>query len=67
MLTQKKIFVFVTFLIWVNAGLMYVLTEQFLQGSVPLKHLLGLRLLNEEILFMSSQRSSIKEVNDWGP
>ena len=50
--------VLVTLLIWVN-----VLTEQFLQGNVPLRH-----LLNEEMLFMSCRRSVIKEVGKWlGP
>ena len=34
--------------------------EQFLQGNVPLRH-----LLNEETLFMSWRGSAIKEVNDW--
>ena len=34
--------------------------EQFLQRNVPLR-----RLLNEEILFVSWRRSSIKELNDW--
>ena len=33
--------------------------EQFLQGNVPLRH-----LLNEETSFMSWQRSAIKELND---
>ena len=32
----------------------------FLQGNVPLRH-----LQNGETLFMSGQRSAIKEVNDW--
>ena len=32
----------------------------FLQGTVPLRH-----LLNEETLLMSLQRSSFNEVNDW--
>ena len=36
-----------------------VLTEQFLQGHVSLRH-----LLNEETLFISLQRYAIKEVND---
>ena len=34
--------------------------EQFLQGNVPLRH-----LLHEEILFISCWRSAIKVVNDW--
>ena len=34
--------------------------EQFLQGNVPLRH-----LLNEETLYMYWQRSAIIEVNDW--
>ena len=37
-----------------------VLMEQFLEGNVPLRH-----LLNEKTLLMSWQRSAIKEVNDW--
>ena len=37
-----------------------MLTEQFLQENVPLRH-----LLNEETLLMCLQRSAIKEVNDW--
>ena len=36
------------------------LTEQFLQGNVPL-----IFLLNEETLFMYWRRSAIKEVNNW--
>ena len=36
------------------------LTEQFLQGNIPLR-----QLLNEVSLLMSSLRSAIKEVNDW--
>ena len=53
-LTQKRRLVFVTLLICVN-----VLTEQFLQGNAPFRH-----LLNEETLFLSSQISTIKEVNE---
>ena len=34
--------------------------EQFLQGNIPLRH-----LLNAETLFMSWRRSAIKDVNDW--
>ena len=37
-----------------------LVTEQFLQENVPLRD-----LLNEEIVFMSRQKSAIKEVNDW--
>ena len=36
--------------------------EHFLQGNVPLRH-----LLNEETLFMSRLKFAIKEVNDWAP
>ena len=57
-MTQKRIFVFVTLLIWVNVPVS--LTEQFLQGNVPLRH-----LLNAETLFMSWQRITIQEENDW--
>ena len=34
--------------------------EQFLQGNVPLRH-----LLNEDTLFISWQRSAFNDVNDW--
>ena len=37
-----------------------ILTYQFLQGNVQLRH-----LLNEKTLFMSWPRSVNKEVNDW--
>ena len=46
-------FIFVTLLIW-------VLTEKCLEGNFQLRH-----LLNEDTLFMSLQRSAIKDVNDW--
>ena len=59
-LTHKRRFVFVTLLIWDKVPTTNVLTEQFLQGNVPLRH-----LLKEETLFMSSWRSATKEVNDW--
>ena len=36
--------------------------EQFLQENVPIKH-----LLNAKPLFMSWQRSTFNEVNDWPP
>ena len=43
-----------------GSALLRLWSEQFLHENVPLKH-----LLNEETLFMSWQRSAIKEVNDW--
>ena len=36
------------------------LTEHFLQGNVPLRH-----LLNAKLPFMSWWRSALNEVNDW--
>ena len=41
-----------------SSYLLGLLSEQFLQGNVPLRH-----LLNGETLFMSWWRSAIKEVN----
>ena len=37
-----------------------VLMEQFLQGNVPLRH-----LLNEESIMSSWLKSAIKEINNW--
>ena len=38
------------------------LTEQFLQGIIPLSH-----QLNAKPPFMSWRRSAFNEVNDWAP
>ena len=46
-------------LFWVNF-FTQSLTEHFLQGNVPLMH-----LLNEKPLFISWRRSAFNEVNDW--
>ena len=47
-------------LFWVN--LQKALTEHFLQGNIPLKH-----LLNAKPPFMSWRRSAFNEVIDWAP
>ena len=58
MLTQKRLFVSVILLIWVNAQMSrWTLSEQFLLGNV-----FHYSWQNEETLFMFWRRSIIKEV-----
>ena len=58
-ISEERRFVFVTLLIWINVHTNVltkdVLTEQFLQENVPLRH-----LLNEETLFLDEDLLSYK-------
>ena len=60
-LTQKRRFVFVTLLIWVNAY--QCLNEEIPSRKCSIKEL----AINEETPFMSWRRSAFNEVNNWAP